>query len=178
MTSITSKFTVPGKKNETVVSTEIIDDILCIDCRRCNHVPEVRSNECIRCIISNLSNLGNANKVKLRTSRDLELSGSAVEILCDMASLDRSANSLSRSEKSHACSGCDHSCAKVFNVAWAGFPDPYFDAARSKLMTFKPSSRECEVCVQKTYRALDQTELGLKNVKRKAALAVARTGGV
>ncbi|MDR2845908.1 MAG: hypothetical protein LBV63_01340 [Candidatus Methanoplasma sp.] len=178
MNQITIKHLATGKKNGAAVSSEIVDDVLCMDCRSCTHVPEVRSNDCIRCIIAHISQHGNANKVKLRTSRDLELSGFAVEILCEMASLDRSSNSLSRSERSHACSGCSCSCAKVFNVAWAGFPDPYFDAARSKLMNFKPSSRECEVCVQKTYRSLDQSELGLKNIKRKTALEVARTGGV
>jgi len=165
-----------NKKKEQSSDVEIIGETLCIDCRKCLQIPDIRSSDCVRCIVYNISKCGNSERIKLRTSKDVEISGIAAEILCDMAFLDRSAHTISRSEKSHSCNNCEFSCVNIFNVAWQGFPDPFFESARGKLLTFRPTNRDCDICLQKTYRALDQAELGLNNIKKKVSLEAAKTG--
>ncbi|MFA6952678.1 MAG: hypothetical protein WCQ23_06425 [Candidatus Methanomethylophilaceae archaeon] len=162
-----------GKKQKSSpISVE--DDVLCIDCRDCRAVPEIRSPDCIRCIVRCISQSGNAERIKLRTSRDLEISGPAAEILCELSFLDRTADNMNGHNKPRSCANCEYSCDRIFDIAWQGFPDPYFESARGKLMRFRAEDQMCSTCLQKTYRALDQAELGLKNIKKKAALTAAR----
>ncbi|MDR3206014.1 MAG: hypothetical protein LBT41_02810 [Candidatus Methanoplasma sp.] len=167
--NIDSLLSIIGRKAEAGGKAELTDDVLCIDCRGCVRTPEVRSNECIRCIVRQMAEKGSAGKVRMRTALDTELSGPAAEILGELASIYRSASSMKQSEKSRSCGTCDHSCKKVFNAAWVGFPDPYFGAARNSLACVKPSSAECAACVRKTLRAIDQAELCLGRVKDAAS---------
>ncbi|MDR3282806.1 MAG: hypothetical protein LBS92_04255 [Candidatus Methanoplasma sp.] len=169
--NIDSLLSVIIKKAEAQGKSELIDDALCIDCRGCVRAPEIRSNECVRCIVRHMADNGSASKVRMRTALDTELSGPAVDILGELASIYRSASSMKRSEDSRSCRTCDHSCKMVFSAAWAGFPDPYFDAARSSLARIKTTSSECTVCVKKTLRAIDQAELCLGKVKDAASCA-------
>lgn len=162
------------KTEESYASVE--GDTLSIDCRNCMCVPEIRSAECIRCIVSAISEHGNAERIRLRTGRDLEISGPSAEILCELAFVDRSANTMNSSSGRRGCANCQFSCRNVFNVAWQGFPDPYFEAAREMLLSFRAEDQECASCMQRTYRALDQAELGLKNIKKKVSTLAARGG--
>jgi hypothetical protein len=63
-------------------------------------------------------------------------------------------------------------------VVWSGFPDPNFDSARGRLAAFHPTDGRCNSCIQKTYRALDQAEHGIKNMKKRISIEEARTGGI
>ncbi len=144
---------------------KMVDNTLFIDCRECPQVPELRSPNCVKCIVGSISRCGNAENIRLRTSRDTEISGRAVEILCQLAAIDRSSRPLSE-EKDHKCKECVYSCKNIFGIAWEGFPDPYFESARTKLLEYKTSNSKCDTCLQKTYRALDQAELGLTNIKK------------
>lgn len=162
------------KTEESYLSME--GDTLCIDCRNCMCVPEVKSAECIRCIVSAISECGNSERIRLRTGRDMEISGPSAAILCELAALDRSANVMNGFGRERGCANCEFSCRNVFNVAWQGFPDPFFEAARNKLMSFRAEDPECATCMQRTYRALDQAELGLNNVKKKVTMLAARGG--
>ena len=156
----------------------MVSDTLCIDCRGCAQIPDVKSPDCIRCMVHNISQYGNAERIRMRTGRDLEISGVATELLCDLAFVDRSSQVVGRSENNRSCSNCDYSCEKIFDLAWQGFPDPYFEAARGRLLEFRPVERECATCIQKTYRALDQSELGLNNIKKRVSVLAIRGGGV
>lgn len=166
-----------GNKSEAKCNTELTDDVLCIDCRCCSKVPDVRTNECMRCMVANISEYGNTGRIRLRTSRDLELSGSAAEMMCELAMLYRSTIPLSISD-SRSCNDCNNSCRKVMEIIWSGFPDPNFDSARGRLTSFHPSKGECNTCIQRTYRTLDQTELGFNNLRKKISMEIARNGGV
>jgi hypothetical protein len=160
-----------GSKKKIDLSVTIEDnDTLTIDCRKCLHVPEIRSSDCIRCMVGCISSHGNAERIRLRTGKDMEISGQTANILCELALLDRSVKSADVSVRAHSCNVCDYSRVNVINVAWQGFPDPYFEAARELLMKFRAEDRECANCLKKTYRALDQAELGLKNIKKKTTI--------
>ena len=167
-----------NNKGQKKVGSEIIDDTLRIDCRNCRGAPNIRSSECMKCMINNIAVQGNVDKIRLRTSRDMELSGQAVEILCDIASTRRYALLIQENNRSRMCSGCDHSRRKMLDLAWVGFPEPNFDTARNKLMTSNSSEPSCSLCIQKTYRTLDQAELGIENIKKKISAEVARTRGI
>lgn len=158
-------------------NAEVDGDTLLIDCRKCPRPSEARSSECIRCIVTNVSLCGNAERIRLRTSKDTEISGPAAEILCDMAFVSRSARTSAGSFASRSCGSCGYSCDKIIDMAWSGFPEPYFDQARSKLMAFRPGERECELCLQKTYRSLDQAEQVFGGMRKKVSMEVSRSGG-
>lgn len=164
-------------KNEARTITELTDDVLCIDCRCCKKVPDVGSSDCMRCIVWNISEHGNAGRIRLRTSKDIELSGVSAEMMCELAMLYRSTMPLSI-HGMRSCQDCNNSCTKVMELIWSGFPDPNFDSARGRLTSFHPSKNECNSCIQRTYRFLDQTELGFDNLRKRISLEVARNGGV
>jgi len=164
-------------KKDDAVGAELSEDVLSINCRKCSKVPDCRSPVCLKCIVHHISQEGNAGRIRLRTSRDLELFGPAAEVLCEMAALYRS-TTLCTNLGGRSCSDCDNSCRKIMEIAWAGFPDPKFDSARGRLVSFRPVDGKCNNCIQKTYRALDQAELGMNNLKKRISFEAARTGGV
>ncbi|MDN5357717.1 MAG: hypothetical protein PWR17_886 [Candidatus Methanomethylophilaceae archaeon] len=163
----------PKKKNgkNGAARSKIDGDVLSIDCRDCGNVPDAGSAECIRCIVSNISENGCAARIRLRTGRDLEISGPAAEILCKLSFIDKSASSIGGS-RTHRCRSCHYSCDKIVSIAWSSFPTPDFSGARGKLMSFRTANNICDVCIQKTYRVLDQAELSVSEIsKRTSAMA-------
>ncbi len=164
-------------RKDEELSSSVIDDVLCIDCRRCTSRPDIKSQGCVRCVVGQITVQGNIERIRLRTSRDLEISGKTVESLCELAFLDRSIRNMSTSASTRSCNGCDYSLMKVFDIAWKGFPDPYFEAAREHLMKFRAEDDACAACLQRTYRALDQAERGLSGIIRGLSSKVG-TGGV
>ncbi|MGE0015375.1 MAG: hypothetical protein AB7S83_04240 [Candidatus Methanomethylophilaceae archaeon] len=161
------------KKNRknSVAGAKIDGDVLSIDCQDCRKVPDAGSAECIRCIVSKVSENGCASRIRLRTGRDTEISGPAAEVLCELSFIDRSTSSVGGGPM-RRCGSCRHSCDRIVGIAWSAFPAPDFAGARGKLMSFRPSNGVCEVCVQKTYRALDQAELSISEIsKRVSAMA-------
>lgn len=164
------------KKNADPRNLEITGNMLHIDCRDCGRMPDVGSPACVRCMVSAVSEKGSVDRIRLRSGKDTEISGAAAEVLCEMAFIERSMHSTSESSGMHGCRSCGFSCAEMLDTAWAGFPDPCFDDARAKLMVFRPQNRDCENCMQKTYRALEQAELGFRGVRGKL-LQKAGNGG-
>ncbi|MDR0524215.1 MAG: hypothetical protein LBG62_07355 [Candidatus Methanoplasma sp.] len=158
-----------GRREAPRPATESAEGSLRIDCRACARAPEARSNECIRCVVKAISGSGAAGKVVLRSRRDIEISGAALDILCDIAALDASAGSMPGQGSSRACSRCEYSRRRIFDMAWVGLPDPYFDEARSRLSGFSPRSEECAACARRTAWALDHAESGLDRIKKRAA---------
>jgi hypothetical protein len=147
-------------------------DMLQIDCVGCPRCPDMGAPDCIRCISRAIADHGNPERISLRTMRDLEYSGRAVGFLNEMAALDRMASAVDPGSKGPHCRNCEHSCVRIFGIAWGSFPRPDFYAARSVLKEFTPPRPECSSCVQKTYRTLDQAELGFENVSDRASKAV------
>lgn len=172
-----SKFCIIGnQKKPDACKASIENDVLCIECTKCNRLPDTRSSECISCIIKCISEVGSSERLRLRTSRDVEVSGTAADILCELASVDRSVRSMSKSDKTRSCNGCRCSPNYVFDRAWQSFPDPNFDMARKEMMSFRPEGRSCENCLMKTYRALDQAEYTLSGIRKKIAIEAVRAG--
>jgi hypothetical protein len=166
-----------SKKSIETADAELVEDVLSINCRKCSKVPNVRSPFCMKCMIHHISQQGNAERIRLRTSKDLEIFGSAAETLCEMAVFYRSSN-IGGGSNGKSCADCAYSCPKIMEIIWSGFPDPNFDSARGRMASFRPSDNGCNSCIQRTYRAIDQTELGINNLKKKVSIEAVRTGGI
>ncbi len=156
-----------SKKNQ--VRSKIDEDVLSIDCRECGRIPDASCAECIRCIITEMKKHGCVERVRMRTGRDIEVSGPVVEILCELTFIDKSSSAI-RTKKKGRCRSCNYSGDKIIEIAWESFPSPDFAGARGKLMSFKTGRNVCDICVQKTYRALDQAELSISELSDKASL--------
>ncbi len=178
MLSLVKIRTIFERKDPSSNSSELNDDVLCINCRGCRRVPDIGSKDCIRCITININEQGNAGRIRLRTSRDLEIHGTAAEIICELAMISRSSVPYSSAFERRSCSECNNSCNRIMDILWSGFPDPNFESARGRLAGFFPSSGECNACVQRTYRALDQVELGMERLRKRMSIESARKGGV
>ena len=163
-------------KNETA-DAELKEDVLLINCRKCSSVPDFRSTGCVRCMMHHISKQGSAERIRLRTSKDIEIFGSAAETLCELAHLYRSTSLQVSKEGDRSCSECINSCPKIMEIVWSGFPDPNFDSARGRLASFRPSDIRCNTCIQRTYRAIEQTEHGVNKLKKRISIEAARTGG-
>ena len=167
-----------SKKKPETADAELDEDVLSINCRKCKLAPDFRSPSCLKCIIQHISQQGNAERIRLRTSKDMEIFGPAAETLCELAVFYNSTALSSHKEEGRSCADCNNSGSKVMDAVWTGFPDPNFDTARGRLANFRPSDNKCLSCIQKTYRALDQAEHGVNNLKKRISIETARTGGV
>jgi len=164
------------KKDIGTADSELDEDVLSINCRKCNKVPDFRSPGCMKCIIHHISQQGSAGRIRLRTSKDLELFGPAAEALCELA-VFYGFTALGAG-RGRSCSDCANSCPRIMEIVWSGFPDPNFDSARGRLATFQPPDGGCAACVKRTHRALDQAEHGMNDLKKRISIEAARTGGV
>jgi hypothetical protein len=153
------------KKTNRIVAD---GDMISIDCRGCGKIPDPGSSECISCIVKGISENGCASGIRLRTGKDMEISGKGAELFCELALIYRSGRSAVAEEKGR-CRTCKYSCRKISELAWEKFPEPDFAGARGLLMTSKASGKPCGVCIQKTYRILDQAELSMSEFSKKVA---------
>lgn len=144
------------------------EDIISIDCRGCGRIPDTGSKECISCIVDGISEHGCVSRIRLRTGKDIEISGTAAELFCELSLIYRSARSAVNEEKGR-CRSCKYSCRRIAGLAWEKFPEPDFAGARGVLMTSRTSNKVCGICIQKTYRILDQAELSMGEFYRKIA---------
>ena len=158
-----------NKNKKNLVASKIDEDVLSIDCRDCGRIPDAACAECIRCIVTEMKKHGCVERIRMRTGRDIEVSGPAAEIICELLFIDKSSSAI-RTKKKGKCRSCNYSGDRIIDIAWESFPSPDFAGARGKLMSFKTGRNVCDVCVQKTYRALDQAELSISELSQKASL--------
>ncbi|AGI47968.1 hypothetical protein TALC_00975 [Thermoplasmatales archaeon BRNA1] len=147
--------------------------ILNVDCRGCQQVPDAGSPVCIRCITSAIASEGNSDRIRLTAGKDTEISGDAADILCDLATMDRSPVPVSGDRR---CRQCQRSPWAVMDAAWADFPEPNFAYAKGRLHSESGDMAECASCMQRTGSAISVSEESFARVKKKASSMTA--GGV
>lgn len=143
-------------------AAEMGDGALVIDCRGCDLAPLPGSDECIRCMVERMRELGGADRIVLRTGRDTEVAGPACRAIRDVASMRRWLSCTSG--ESARCRGCPVSRERVMDIAWASFPKGAVFEGRKALREGHPGRDGCAECVMRTSRALDQMEAGLARV--------------
>ncbi len=137
---------------------ELSGDLLVIDCRGCAIAPVPGSNECLRCMVRSMCNAGSADRVVLRTGRDIEISGKAGRMVKEAASTMRWSIPLVKPKG--RCRMCPASRDAVVRAAWDRFPDGPDGAIRA-MLTDIPDREGCAECAAGTARVLDQIGDGI-----------------
>lgn len=158
-----------GRKKREEAGSVIDRDVLSIVCRNCIQIPDPASAECIRCMVTEIKTQGCVSKIRLRTGRDIEISGSAAEALCELSLVDCLSSSIKTGGK-RKCKSCNYSPERILRIAQESFPVPDFGRARSQLMSFRTEDEICGICIQRTYRTLDQAELSMSKLSKKVSL--------
>lgn len=138
-------------------------DALIIECTDCGLMPEPGSKECMKCIVDRISESGGADRVILRTGRDLEISGRSGLAIRKIASLKRSSCSYVRDRG--RCKRCPAQRAKVMEMIWEDFLHPNYHGAK-ELLDDSPDNEECMRCVSSTKRSIVQIEADIEEIRR------------
>ncbi len=138
--------------------SELSGDLLVIDCRGCAYAPVPGSNECLRCMVRCMCDAGSADRVVLRTGRDIEISGKAGRLVKDAASAMRW--SIPIAKPKGRCRMCPASRDAVVRAAWERFPDAPDGSVRAMLSDI-PDRDGCAECAAGTARILDQIGDGI-----------------
>lgn len=145
--------------------SSLVDGSLVIDCRGCGVTPVPSSEECIGCMIREMSGCGGSDRIVLRTGKDLEISGDPGKALRDVAGLRRW--SLPDSPPKGRCATCKASRYRVMERAWATFPTDGIPFAREMLDSAKGKGVECTGCMESTRRELDLLERRMKDIEER-----------
>ncbi len=135
---------------------------LIIECSGCEYLPEPGSKECMRCMVDRMSESGGADRIILRTGRDLEISGESGQTIRRLASIKRSSCSIVHNKG--RCKRCPSQRNKVMETAWKDFPYPNYYGAKELL---EDSDDEvCSRCIASTERALSQMESDMEDIRK------------
>ncbi len=150
-----------GRESEGI-RRERRNDVLVIDCGGCRLTPLPGSDECIRCMVEAMCSEGGADRIVLRTGRDVEVSGAASRAIREVASIRRWSSTTDRA--STRCRTCRLSRENVMAAVWSEFPRNAVFEGRKALKDAQPEREECSECVMRTTRALDQVDAGIRRV--------------
>ena len=150
-----------GKMDNDVAFIE--DRTMVVDCIGCGFAPQPTSEECLRCMVMNMSDLGGADKIVLRTGRDLEISGRTAMALRNLASLKKW--SIPAQKDPYKCRRCNCSRSVVMTDLWDTFPQMEFSDAYTRLDQ-DGRTQECCDCMKSSIHALEQLETDIDRVAR------------
>lgn len=150
------------------------NNTLTISCEGCENLPDACGRNCINCICDAIVREGTAERIRLLSGRDIDISGASAEILCDLAKVNRPITVIPSGRR---CLRCPRSPAKVLEGVWAEFPDPSFTSACARLYTDSRDGPECNACMQRTYNALTMAETEMRAIREKAESIVRGAGG-
>ena len=155
------------QKGPALGSSYRIDDsnTLCVNCRGCDQFPDSCSQVCISCICEAIASNGTAERIRLVSSKDIEISGGTAELICSLARIRRP---LLNTPKGRQCSRCPRSPMAILDATWSDFPDPDFKRACARLYSDSNDGPECIACMQRTYNAISATEKEMDSIRSKA----------
>ncbi len=143
-----------------------------INCSGCIYAPDPGTAECIRCMVSTMCTTGSSDRIVLRTGKDIEISGNSGKIIKDTASVMRW--SFPQEEDKGRCRMCELSRKKVMGEVWKSFPDDAIVSAEASLEGKHPQGKDCDMCILRTRRALEQIDMGLKEISERMTEAAGR----
>ncbi len=135
---------------------------LIIDCIGCRYSPEPGSKECMKCMVERMSDSGGADRIILRTGKDLEISGESGQTIRRLANMRRGSFSVVRNKG--RCRRCPSQRNKVMDFAWKDFPYPNYYGARELLDD--SDDEMCSRCIASTERAISQMESEMEEIRR------------
>jgi hypothetical protein len=111
----------------------------------------------------NMSELGGADKIILRTGRDLEISGRTAMALRNLASLRRW--SIPSEKDPRQCRRCNCSRSVVMVDLWDTFPEMQFSDTYTRLDQ-DGRNDECHNCLRSSINAVEQLESDIDRIAR------------
>lgn len=156
---------VTGRKGGEEREAFLSGDSLVIDCRGCALAPDPGSRECLACMVGSMCRIGGAERVVLRTGRDVEISGRASRAVKDVASLRRWSTPADRPRG--LCRRCPVSRAAIVGRVWERFPDAMTDGLAEEVASHTPDRDGCRECAAATIRALEQIDAGMGSIRRR-----------
>ncbi len=138
---------------------------LCINCRGCERFPDSCCPQCISCMCEAVNANGAAERIRLVSTKDTEVSGGMAEIVCSLARIRRPIITEPPCRKG---SRCPRSPASILESTWADFPDPDFKRACARLYSDSRDGPECIACMQRTYNALCTCEREMDTIRGRA----------
>ncbi len=145
---------------------------LVINCSQCIYAPDPGTAECIRCMVSTMCSVGSTDRIVLRTGKDMEISGHSGRVVKDTASVMRW--SFPQEEEKGRCRMCELSRKKVMDEVWDSFPNEAIVSAEARLQGKHPQGKDCDMCILRTRRALEQIDMGLKDIEERMTEASGR----
>ena len=155
------------EKNRTpdTVPGEAVRDpsgILMIDCRDCSQTPDVCEIQCLRCITGAIHRAGGADRIRMSSERDYEISGKASEAVCLLSDVRHKPVCDPRFPE---CANCERRPTAVHETLWNTFPDPSFAAARQLVRRNQTDGTMCTSCLQRTSSMLDASEAEMNRIR-------------
>ncbi len=157
----------PGEERPYVPEATVSGGSLMMNCSGCRYAPDPGTAECLKCMVSTMCSVGSSDRIVLRTGRDVEISGRSGKAVKDTASVMRW--SRPQEEERGRCRVCELSRRKVMEEVWDSFPDDSVAAAEARLGGKRPSGKDCDMCVLRTRRALEQIDRGLREIADRMA---------
>ncbi len=162
-----------SKRSGTEPGTASLDEkdgSLNIYCKGCTQFPDPSAARCISCICEAIGACGTSEVIRLTGTREMELSGDAAEIFCDLARLCRPMAGITKRK----CAGCPRSPEQIYDSVWSEFPDLSFAKACSRLYSDSGDGPECAGCLQRTYLTLTNCDAELKKIEDRIASVAGR----
>lgn len=162
-----------SRRSVTEPGTATIDETdgsISVSCKNCTQYPDPASTKCICCICEAVSVCGATDTIRLSGVKDMEISGDAAEIFCDLARLCKPI----ANDQKRKCVRCPRSPQAIYDSVWSEFPDMSFAKACSRIYTDSRDGPECAGCLQKTYITLSNCDVEMKRIHEKVALMVGR----
>ncbi len=137
---------------------------LCINCRGCERFPDSCNRACVICMCEAVLDSGTAEKIRLVSNKDVEITGATAEIICSLARIRRP---LISDPSGRKCAKCSRSPSAILGSTWSDFPDPDFKKACSRLYSDSSDGPECIACMQRTFNALSVCERDMDAIRSK-----------
>ena len=150
------------RRSEGHPPTDLTGDLLTIDCRGCGYAPVPGSKECLGCMVERMCETGGADRLVLRTGKDIEISGKAGRAVKEAASLRRW--SLPHDVPTGRCRTCPVSRREIMSRAWERFPEGMTDGLAEQVVSQVPDRDGCRGCIEATVRALVQLDEGMAGI--------------
>lgn len=164
-----------GREAEIIPSRLDATGTLNIDCKACGREPDPRTNECIRCISAAVSAEGAGDRIILHKIRDMQITGDAAELICDLSSV---MSAPVRDPDDRQCSDCPRRPSEIMEELWSGFPNPKFSECASKVWVGPGEDPECVICLQRTSMHIRNAEKGMSAIRERVADITGRYDGV
>lgn len=148
------------------------DDVLRIDCRKCEQLSEYGNPTCLRCIIGKIES--EPKKIVLDSGVEKEYAGDSVRLAIKLSKCFNKESTT----KSQKCDKCSFSENKIMDTIWDSLTITNIDSMIFKLDNAVSDSEECQKCNIETKKKLEEKRNKLYQVSKEALASANKIVGV